>query len=255
LYLVLNIPDTIGGDLAEGPRKTGGDVVAVARLKVEPIEVDLSLTARTYRALKDAITSMDIYGDEGEIRLDEHQLAQDLGVSRTPIREAMCRLEQEGLVRTISRKGTFVVRKNKSEIIDMIIVWSSLESMAARLICKNASDKDIALLRKMFAEFEGKEIKANIDEYSDTNIDFHQRILSLGGCELMVEITENLFIHLSSIRAHTIGDDERYSRSIVDHMNIIEALEARDEDLAAKLVLEHNMNLAAHVKKYVDFLN
>ena len=229
--------------------------MTIAKLKVEPIEVDLSLTARTYRALKDAITSMDIYGDEGEIRLDEHQLAQDLGVSRTPIREAMCRLEQEGLVRTIARKGTFVVRKTKSEIIDMIIVWSSLESMATRLICEKASDNDIASLRKMFANFEDKEISANIDEYSDTNIDFHKKLLSLGGCALMAEITENLFIHLSSIRAHTIGEDDRATRSIVDHMNIIEALEARNHDLASRLVREHNMNLAAHVEKYAGFLD
>ncbi|MEQ8194564.1 MAG: GntR family transcriptional regulator [Rhodospirillales bacterium] len=227
----------------------------VAKLKVEPIDVDLSLTARTYRALKDAITSMDIYGAKDEIRLDEHQLAQDLGVSRTPIREAMCRLEQEGLVRTVARKGTFVVRKTKSEIIDMVVVWSALESMAARLICEKASDGEIASLRKMFANFEGKELRANIDEYSETNIEFHQRILNLGGCGLMVEITENLFIHLSSIRAHTIGDDDRYSRSIVDHMNIIEALEARDTELAARLALEHNMNLAAHVERYADFLD
>ena len=229
--------------------------MAIAKLKVEPIEVDLSLTAQTYRALKDAITSMDIYGDDGEIRLDEHQLAQDLGVSRTPIRESMCRLEQEGLVRTIARKGTFVNRKTKSEIIDMIIVWSSLESMAARLICEKASDKDIASLRKMFANFEDTEIRANIDEYSDTNIDFHKKLLSLGGCDLMTKITENLFIHLSSIRAHTIGEDDRVTRSIVDHMNIIEALEARDHDLAARLAREHNMNLALHVKKYAGFLN
>jgi len=225
------------------------------RLKVRPIEVDISLTTQTYSALKQAITSMDIYATDEEIRLDEHQLAQDLGVSRTPIREAMCRLEQEGLVRTVARKGAFVVRKTKAEILEMITVWAAFESMAARLIIEKASDEEISTLRQMFATFEGKEIKAVIDEYSDTNIQFHQELLRLSQCGLFSNLTENIFIHISSIRANTIGQNERFNRSIVDHMHIIEALESRDTELAERLVREHTLNLAAHVEENVDFLS
>jgi DNA-binding GntR family transcriptional regulator len=229
--------------------------MAVANLNIKPIEADLSLTYQTYKALKQAITSMDIYGHDEEIRLDEHQLSKGLGVSRTPIREAMARLEQEGLLRIVSRKGAFVVRKTKAEILEMITVWAALESMAARIITLNASDQDIASLRDMFATFENREIKANIDEYSDSNIHFHQKVISLSRNELIKSMTENLFIHISSIRAHTIGEDNRFNRSIVDHMHIIEALEKRDTDLAAKLVQEHTLELAAHVEKYVDYLD
>ena len=229
--------------------------MAVANLNIKPIEADLSLTYQTYKALKQAITSMDIYGHDEEIRLDEHQLSQGLGVSRTPIREAMARLEQEGLLRIVSRKGAFVVRKTKAEILEMITVWGALESMAARLITLKASDREIATLRDMFATFENREIKANIDEYSDSNIHFHQKVISLSHCELIGSLTENLFIHISSIRAHTIGEDNRFNRSIVDHMHIIEALEKRDTELAAKLVLEHTLDLADHVEKNVDYLD
>ena len=81
-------------------------------------------------------------------------------------------------MRIVARKGAFVVRKTKAEIIEMITVWAALESMAARLITLRAGDAEIATLRKMFASFEGKEIKANIDEYSDTNIQFHQTLLA-----------------------------------------------------------------------------
>ena len=229
--------------------------MAVANLNIKPIEADLSLTYQTYKALKQAITSMDIYGHDEEIRLDEHQLSQGLGVSRTPIREARARLEQEGLLRIVSRKGAFVVRKTKAEILEMITVWGALESMAARLITLKASDREIATLRDMFATFENREIKANIDEYSDSNIHFHQKVISLSHCELIGSLTENLFIHISSIRAHTIGEDNRFNRSIVDHMHIIEALEKRDTELAAKLVLEHTLDLADHVEKNVDYLD
>jgi len=228
--------------------------VAIVKLKVQPIEADFRLTSQTYKALKNAITSMNIYGSREDIRLDERQLSQDLGVSRTPIREAMARLEQEGLVRIVARKGAFVVRKTKAEIIEMITVWAALESMAARLITVRAADEEIATLRTMFANFGGKQIKANIDEYSHTNIQFHQTLLRLSRCNLLNELTENLFIHINSIRASTISQDNRFNRSIIDHIHIIEALARRDTELAERLVRDHTLNLAAHVEENVDYL-
>ena len=87
----------------------------------------------------------DIYAHREEIRLDERQLSQAARrVSRTPIREAMTLLEQEGFLRTVPRRGVFIVRKTKKQIIEMIEMWAALESMAARLATINASDADIA---------------------------------------------------------------------------------------------------------------
>ena len=134
----------------------------------------------------------------GEHRLDERQLSEDLGVSRTPIREALCRLEQEGFVRTVPRKGAFIERKSKNEILEMITVWAALESMAARLIHLCSSDEEIATLRQLFATFEGEQVQAHIDEYSETNIEFHQSILRMSGCELLNRIAEN------SVPAHAL---------------------------------------------------
>ena len=110
----------------------------------------MSFRDQAYAALKQAIMDADIYGSAEEIRLDERQLSEALGVSRTPIREAMTRLEQKGLLRTEPRRGIFIVRKTKSEIIEMIEMWAALESMAARLATLNASDAEIAALRHMF---------------------------------------------------------------------------------------------------------
>jgi DNA-binding GntR family transcriptional regulator len=75
--------------------------------------------------------------------LDERALSERLGVSRTPIREAIAMLEQDGFVKTVPRRGIMVVRKTKSEIVDMIRAWAALESMAARLITTTARKKDI----------------------------------------------------------------------------------------------------------------
>ena len=178
---------------------------------------------------------MDIYDHPHEIRLDERRLSEGLGVSRTPIREAMTLLEQEGFVRTLPRRGIFVVRKTKREIVEMITVLAALESMAARLVALNAPDDDIAELRRLmdaFHDAHGQEGGERLEEYSDANIAFHQAIIRMSGCALLAEMTENLFIHMRAIRKITIHQDNRASRSIVDHMAIIEALERRDPERA-----------------------
>ena len=82
---------------------------------------------------------MNIYADDAQLRLDERDLSQRFGVSRTPLREALAQLDQEGLVRIVARRGIFIVRKTKAEILDMITVWAALESMAARLATQHAS--------------------------------------------------------------------------------------------------------------------
>jgi len=223
-------------------------------LKVEPIDTNFSLKDKIYDSLKGAITSMNIYADDAELRLDERRLSEKLEISRTPVREALARLEQEGLVRIVPRRGVYIVRKTKVQILEMITVWAALESMAARLIVEKASDADIASLKKMFSTFEGDQLQAHIDEYSETNIEFHQAILTMSQCGLIRDMADNLFIHMRSIRARTIAEEDRVNRSIIDHMHIIEALENRDADLAARLVREHSLNLASHIKKHVNYL-
>jgi len=222
---------------------------------LQPISASVSLRDQAYTALKQMITDADIYARSDEIRLDERQLSAALGVSRTPIREAMTLLEQEGFLRTEPRRGIFIVRKTKKQIIEMIEMWAALESMAARLATLNASDTDIAALRTMFDEFRTTTPSDHIDEYSEANIAFHQAIIRLSGSHLMGKTIDNLFIHVRAIRKMTIAQSDRAARSIVDHMNIIEALEARDTELAERLVRQHSLDLAAHVDKYCDFLD
>ena len=229
--------------------------MSTVRLEVQPLDLTFSLKDRIYEALKETIASMNIYEGTGEPRLDERQLSEDLGVSRTPVREAIARLEQEGLVRIVPRRGVFVARKTKKEILEMITVWAALESMAARLITQNATDEEIASLRTLFATMENNIAQANIDEYSGMNIRFHQAIIKLSKSQLLATMTETLFIHMRSIRARTIGENDRVQRSIIDHMNIIKALEGRDADLAERLSREHTLGLAAHVEKNVTYLD
>jgi DNA-binding GntR family transcriptional regulator len=226
-----------------------------SRLAVKPIDTTSSFRMQAYQALKRAILDMDVYDHAGEIRLDERQLSQDLGVSRTPIREAMSLLEQEGFVRTLPRRGVFIVRKTKREIIDMILVWAALESMAARLCCEKASDGEIVGLRRLFDGFRDGHQLDHMAEYSEANIAFHSAIIRLSKCQLIADLTRNLFIHMRAIRKVTIVEDNRAQRSILDHMRIIEALTARDTERAESLVRRHTLDLAAHVEKHCHHLD
>jgi DNA-binding GntR family transcriptional regulator len=224
------------------------------RLRIEPLDVSLGLRKQACEAIKRAITEMDIYGHREEIRLDERQLSQDLGVSRTPIREALSVLEQEGFVRSIPRRGIHVVRKSKREVVEMITVWAAIESMAARLAAARVTEADLRELRGHVEAFRD-DPSGQIGEYSDANMAFHKAIIRMGGIELMSSLTDTLFIHMRAVRAVTMTQDNRARRSIVDHRAIIAALEARDAGLAERLVGEHTMGLAAHVEQHGDFLD
>jgi DNA-binding GntR family transcriptional regulator len=221
----------------------------------EPINAAPSFKHKAYAALKNAIVAMDIYRSRDDVRLDERKLAQDFGISRTPVREAMAQLESEGFVRSVPRRGIYVVRKTKREVIEMITAWAALESMAARLITKVASDGEIAGLRRMFESFESRGLRSHLDEYSDANIEFHQAIIRLSRNAVLIAMAENLFAHMRMIRRKTIVEKDRIEKSIRDHMSIIEALEARQIDRAQDLVRDHALGLADHVAQYADYLD
>lgn len=223
-------------------------------LSFDPIDVNSTLRARAYEALRTAIAAMNIYDSSDDIRLDERRLVAELGVSRTPIREALVLLEKDGIVRNIPRRGVFVVRKTRREIIEIITVWAALESFAARLVTINASQAELAALRHHFDTFDASELATHIDEYSDANLAFHQRILELSHCQTLFDTAATLFIHMRAIRHKTISENRRFERSITDHHCIIDALEARDADLAERLVREHALDLATHVERNANYL-
>ena len=236
------------------PRSTARAPLA-SQPALDPIDATPSFKHKAYAALKHAIVAMDIYQNRDDIRLDERKLAQDFGISRTPVREAMAQLESEGFVRSVPRRGIYVVRKTKAEVIEMITAWAALESMAARLVTQTASAEQIAGLRQMFTTFEGDEVRAHLDEYSEVNIEFHQTIIKLSGNRVLIELAENLFTHMRMIRRKTIVEKDRVDRSIRDHIKIIESLEARATDRAEVLVRDHALGLADHVAKFADYLD
>ena len=216
-------------------------------LELRPLDMGAGLRRLAADAIREAITNMDLYRHPQEIRLDERKLGQELGISRTPIREALGYLEQEGLVRSVPRRGVFVVRKSKAEIVGMTVVWAAIEGMAARLAAARAAPAEIAELRALFRDH-GNDPAAHLHEYSQANMAFHKAIIRMGGVALMSEMTDTIFVHMRAVRAVTMTQDDRARRSMADHLAIIAALEARDADAAERLVREHTLGLAAHIE-------
>jgi DNA-binding GntR family transcriptional regulator len=223
------------------------------------VSVESTLTSRAYDILRKAIADMPIYdGSDEDCRLDERALAEGLGISRTPVREALLRLESEGVVRMVPRKGIYVIRKTKEEIIEVILASAALEAMAARMAAERATDEEIKEFIGRFPQFGtpagGRRRPIPLNEYSELNLDFHQRIVELAHSELFSQLISRLQIHMRAIRQHTIGDEDRMAHSKVDHAHIIEALEARDADAVEARVREHALDLAEYVRLHVSHL-
>jgi DNA-binding GntR family transcriptional regulator len=211
------------------------------------IQAEESFKNKVYAALKDAIFKADIYSSPTPVMLDERDLSDRLGVSRTPIREAIAMLEQDGFLRTVPRRGILIVRKTKREIVEMIQAWAALESMAVRLITLEPTN-DASALRQIFQDFtENHRPDEYLSEYSMANLNFHQALIKMSGAQILVDMTDKLLFHVRGIRQLTIGRDHRAERSIEDHLAIITAIEKRDTSRAESLTRDHTLGLATYV--------
>ncbi len=225
-----------------------GAVVDCA-ISLQPLDSGPTLKEHVYKALREAILDADIYSAGADWRLDERAMAQRLGISRTPLRDALTRLEHEGLVKVLARKGVFLRRRSRTEIVEMITVWAALESMAARLACENASNSGIDGLRALGAVCAPGSAKIRLSEYSEANIEFHRTIMNLSGCDALIKAADRLFTHLRPVRRRAMRDASRTGRSVEDHIAIVEAITARDADRAGELVRGHTMRLGDYISR------
>ncbi|MCY4261289.1 MAG: FCD domain-containing protein, partial [Rhodobacteraceae bacterium] len=130
-----------------------------------------------------------------------------------PLREALVRLENEGIVEIRSRRGGHAVRRGIDEVVALIAVWAALECMAARLACAHACDDEIEALAKISRSDTSDRTRMQIDEYPEDNIRFHRRIPELSGCRVATEMGRDLFVKLEPVRRHAMQDATRTGRS------------------------------------------
>ncbi|WP_336486365.1 GntR family transcriptional regulator [Methylobacterium nigriterrae] len=208
-----------------------------------------------YEALKAAIAEMDIYGRPDEVRLDESKLSRDLGMSRTPVREAFVVLEHEGLIRSEARRGVFVVKKTKVEAVGIMHAWAALASMAARLACECATDDELASLRGSFLDVcSESSAECNADR-TDASLRFHLAIIALSRCETIQRLSSTVLVHVKGIHQVILKPTARRARAFKDSSRIVEALQGRDAVAAGQLVIAYGLEIAAHIHLHNEFLD
>ena len=168
----------------------------------------------------------------------------------SPIREAVAKLEQEGIVKTVPRRGVFVHRKSKKELIDIVTVWAGLEGYAAHLIIQNSSKEEIESLNK-FCQYSKDNVLSDLDNYSNDNIKFHEHIMKLTKVRLMGEILESQLIHLQYLRKKFIIESNRSIQSIDEHNDIVKSLVAGQQAKAEKLLKNHALTLVDKIQENI----
>ena len=211
----------------------------------------INLKSKVYESLKKYILSLNIYLKESDFHLDERQLSEKLGVSRTPIREAIAKLESEGIVITVPRRGVFVHRKSKKELIDIVTVWAGLEGYAAHLIIKKSKKEEIESLNK-YCQYTKQNVLSDLDNYSNDNIKFHEQIMKLTKVRLMSEILESQLIHLQYLRKKFIIQSDRSLKSIEEHNEIVKFLVAGQATKAEKLLKNHALTLVEKIEESIQ---
>ncbi len=214
------------------------------------LQTDAYLPLRdvVFQTLRSAILRGDLKPGE---RLMEMQLAEKLGVSRTPIREAIRMLEQEGLAIMIPRKGAEVAQMTEKDVDDVLQIRCALEELAVRLSCHNMASDDLrklALARDRFSEMTKTE---NIQDIATADMNFHDIIYESSENpklqNLMVTLREQVYRY----RVEYLKDPRVYPSLIAEHEQLYEAIQKQDSDKASEIIRKHLQNQTDGVKRVI----
>ena len=218
------------------PAKRSNAPESTPRLAIEPIDTSFSFKNKAYAALKNVIVSMDVYRDRQDIRLDERQLAQDFGVSRTPVREALQRLHQRGILILGPGRGFVVAQLSHGQVLELYAMREILEGSAARFAALHASADEIATLYEL-----QEQLRTADDDMLHVSLNrrFHQAIYEAAHNRYLMQTLESLNDSFALLRSSTFRLPHRTRDSDEERRRIIAAIEKRDPDLAEKEAREH----------------
>ena len=208
---------------------------------------DLTLNMDAYLPLRDVVFNtlrQAILRGEMEPgeRLMEIQLAQKLGVSRTPIREAIRKLELEGLVIMIPRKGAEVAHITEKDMRDVLEVRATLEELVVALACKNVTDEKLAELKAANKLFETAIVSKDVVNIVDADVHFHDIIYTMTDNARLIQIINNLREQMYRYRLEYVKDARTHSILISEHNDIIKQLKDRNVEQAKKVIYQHINN-------------
>ena len=210
----------------------------------------LPLRDVVFNTLRNAILTGELSPGE---RLMEIKLADKLGVSRTPIREAIRKLELEGLVVNTPRKGAEVANISAEDLRDVLEVRRSLEVLAISLACDKMTDETLALLYENIDAFKHSIDAKATSDIASVDVTFHDIIYKATGNNRLIQILNNISEQMYRYRFEYIKNKESWNRLVEEHLNIYEAIKNRDKDLAVKSILLHIDNQERDIRKKMGF--
>ena len=223
---------------------------------VSKMTEDLTLNMDAYLPLRDVVfNTLREAILKGELkpgeRLMELQLAAKLGVSRTPIREAIRMLEQEGLAVTIPRKGAEVAKMTEKDMEDVLQIREALDELAAKIACEQISEEQLEELVATMHEFEESTKTDNVKKIAEADVKFHDIIYQSTGNPKLVNMLNNLREQMYRYRLEYIKDEDKRQILIVEHEHILAAIKARNIAEAKNAAREHIDNQEITVSKNI----
>lgn len=198
-----------------------------------------SLRIRVFNALENAILNGEY--PEGA-NLTELKLSKDLGVSRTPIREALMQLELEGLVKNIPNKGAVVVGISEKDIDDIYAIRIRIEGLASRLCAENITDEDLKVLEKITDLQEFYLFKNNLDQLWSLDGDFHKIIYDSSKSRPLRTMLSSFHNYIKRARDLSVKAEGRAEKSVAEHRAILDAIRSKNGELAERLTADHIKN-------------
>jgi DNA-binding GntR family transcriptional regulator len=196
-----------------------------------------NLRDQTYDIIKNMIIVREI---EPGKKINEEQLAKEIQVSRTPIREALCRLGNEGIVKIIPRRGAFVADLTEINVSEILLIREVLEGLVARLAAENIDEKTLEKLRKTLEKVSTTpEKNRDLINYTRSEVNFHALLLSATNNQMLKNMMEIVNAHLQIIRLRTVVIPQRAQKTVKEHQQILKAIENRDASAAEELMRQH----------------
>lgn len=182
-----------------------------------------------------------------ETKLNERVLAERLGTSRTPLREAIKFLASEGLVELLPHRGAVVAPLKPEKMQEVFVVLGALEALAGDLACRNATEADIAEVRALHYHMLAHHARGELAQYFRYNQQIHQRILECAGNATLAQAWRGLNAHVKRARYMANLSRERWDRAVQEHGEILDALVRRDGTRLQALLRDHLANKLALV--------
>ena len=177
-----------------------------------------------------------------ETKLNERVLAAQLGISRTPLREAIKYLASEGLVELLPNRGAVVAPLRPAKVREIFTVLGSLEALAGELVCRNATDADIAEIRALHYQMVAHHARGELAQYFRFNQQIHIRLVECAANATLAQVYRGLNAHVRRARYMANLSHERWDKAVREHEEILDALSARDSTRLQALLRDHLAN-------------